>query len=337
MARCQKAHDMREYPVEVGSPQTQQQRDQVARVIKKISASNLLSPAPSIVLPIPVTNPNHPAVVDESSIEEKGSADAMEGSLKSDDSGDQDCMTDCELVADILGDQMAEVDVDDGDRTEDYTDVVSIDLPRMDSDNETDENKPMVENSDPIVNNPHNVPVAPVSKVRSTTLPRIKTTARLPSVPQKSPKSTKEQVQRPISPTKSSNHILASQRYRSTSQSSQLSKEKDPPSPVSKFTSGSPRPKETSMSKKANLPSPLKEGRKLSLSSIKEVQEPKLKPPSSSTSAMPPPHRTPSGLRSARRPLAQPGQLASNSKSSSSSSKGSRNDISRSVSPQAYT
>lgn len=36
MLRCQKVHDMREFPVDVGSPQTQQQRDQVVRIINKI-------------------------------------------------------------------------------------------------------------------------------------------------------------------------------------------------------------------------------------------------------------------------------------------------------------
>lgn len=38
MQRCQKVHDMRQYPVEVGSPQTQSQRDQVARVIKQLQS-----------------------------------------------------------------------------------------------------------------------------------------------------------------------------------------------------------------------------------------------------------------------------------------------------------
>jgi len=38
MMRCQYAHDMRQYPVDVGSPQTQSQRDQVVRVTKKIHA-----------------------------------------------------------------------------------------------------------------------------------------------------------------------------------------------------------------------------------------------------------------------------------------------------------
>ena len=35
MQRCQVVHDFREYPVAVGSPQTQNQRDQVIRVIQK--------------------------------------------------------------------------------------------------------------------------------------------------------------------------------------------------------------------------------------------------------------------------------------------------------------
>eukprot|EP01035_Chromulina_nebulosa_P020282 gene20282-26329_t len=38
MMRCQYVHDMRQYPVDVGSPQTQSQRDQVVRVTKKIHA-----------------------------------------------------------------------------------------------------------------------------------------------------------------------------------------------------------------------------------------------------------------------------------------------------------
>jgi protein-tyrosine phosphatase len=36
MNRCQIVHDMRQYPVEVGSPQTQSQRDQVTRVINQL-------------------------------------------------------------------------------------------------------------------------------------------------------------------------------------------------------------------------------------------------------------------------------------------------------------
>jgi len=36
MQRCQAVHDFREYPVAVGSPQTQNQRDQVIRVIQKL-------------------------------------------------------------------------------------------------------------------------------------------------------------------------------------------------------------------------------------------------------------------------------------------------------------
>jgi hypothetical protein len=43
MARCQLVHDLRQCPVQVGSPQTQPQRDQVTRVIKKlISQANTL-------------------------------------------------------------------------------------------------------------------------------------------------------------------------------------------------------------------------------------------------------------------------------------------------------
>jgi hypothetical protein len=38
MARCQLVHDLRQCPVQVGSPQTQPQRDQVTRVIKKLIA-----------------------------------------------------------------------------------------------------------------------------------------------------------------------------------------------------------------------------------------------------------------------------------------------------------
>ena len=36
MTRCQRVHDMREYPVDVGSPQTQQQREQVIRIISRL-------------------------------------------------------------------------------------------------------------------------------------------------------------------------------------------------------------------------------------------------------------------------------------------------------------
>lgn len=36
MARCQLVHDLRQCPVQVGSPQTQPQRDQVTRIIKRL-------------------------------------------------------------------------------------------------------------------------------------------------------------------------------------------------------------------------------------------------------------------------------------------------------------
>ncbi len=46
MERCQIVHDMRQYPVEVGSPQTQSQRDQVTRVIKVLMSEMGLDPSP---------------------------------------------------------------------------------------------------------------------------------------------------------------------------------------------------------------------------------------------------------------------------------------------------
>lgn len=47
MRRCQKVHDLRHCPVEVGSPQTQSQRDQVTRVIKRLQAATRLSSSSS--------------------------------------------------------------------------------------------------------------------------------------------------------------------------------------------------------------------------------------------------------------------------------------------------
>lgn len=40
MARCQLVHDLRQCPVEVGSPQTQAQRDQVTRIINRVSRTD---------------------------------------------------------------------------------------------------------------------------------------------------------------------------------------------------------------------------------------------------------------------------------------------------------
>lgn len=40
MARCQYAHDLRQCPVAVGSPQTQPQRDQVTRIINRLMTQN---------------------------------------------------------------------------------------------------------------------------------------------------------------------------------------------------------------------------------------------------------------------------------------------------------
>lgn len=37
MARCQRVHDLRQCPVAVGSPQTQQQRDQVTRIVQRLT------------------------------------------------------------------------------------------------------------------------------------------------------------------------------------------------------------------------------------------------------------------------------------------------------------
>ena len=54
MARCQLVHDLRQCPVQVGSPQTQPQRDQVTRVIKKlISQANSLRRTVSEVNVVP--------------------------------------------------------------------------------------------------------------------------------------------------------------------------------------------------------------------------------------------------------------------------------------------
>jgi len=49
MDRCQAVHDMREYPVDVGSPQTQQQRDQVIRIVKQLILKASAAPAMPIV------------------------------------------------------------------------------------------------------------------------------------------------------------------------------------------------------------------------------------------------------------------------------------------------
>eukprot|EP01041_Mallomonas_annulata_P007878 gene7878-16121_t len=57
MAFCQLAHDLRQCPVVVGSPQTQTQRDQVTRVISKLialAAKHPVKPLPSL----PLTNPS---------------------------------------------------------------------------------------------------------------------------------------------------------------------------------------------------------------------------------------------------------------------------------------
>ena len=38
MNYCQAVHDLRQFPVNVGSPQTQQQRDQVERVLRHVES-----------------------------------------------------------------------------------------------------------------------------------------------------------------------------------------------------------------------------------------------------------------------------------------------------------
>lgn len=43
MTRCQRVHDLRQFPVAVGSPQTQTQRDQVTRVINRLLSSHELA------------------------------------------------------------------------------------------------------------------------------------------------------------------------------------------------------------------------------------------------------------------------------------------------------
>lgn len=53
LERCQRVHDLRRFPVDVSSPQTQEQVDQVARIIHRLTARATVPPTPEESAPPP--------------------------------------------------------------------------------------------------------------------------------------------------------------------------------------------------------------------------------------------------------------------------------------------
>lgn len=250
MARCQRAHDMREYPVDVGSPQTQAQRDQVARVVKKLSSSNsstignflhsLISPqrTPHSVAGKLATLDEINADIKEidKTLKDDSSNPNSTQSLDTNESDEMDLNTNCSFAAEavVVENDSSSEESDNIDTIDNYDNFDDL----LDQDEE--QISRVSENSSANITQDNSASMASIDDHSlKETLPPLKVEV-LPAVVKKVENKSSG---RAVSPSPKNLQISTSKIKQKNTGSSVIASKFTP----SGYNSGSPRPKDTAM------------------------------------------------------------------------------------------